>query len=473
MLKTLLFIDPVTGEKLFYEELWENVSTGTVDNAPWVQPGTPGEAVRALLKAVILGQPLTLFDTDFSVEELDILGGTKTQLAKRICVEGSSWIDTVTMRKEARSQTGFALTLFTSGTTGRAKQFTHSLEGLTRMLKVSAAHESNVWGLAYNPTHIAGVQVILQAFFNGNLLVNLFKASREEIVRALVDHQVTYLSATPSFYRLLLPLKLPCARMRAITLGGERSDAALLAKLRYAFPSARIRNIYASTEMGTLLVAEGEVFAIPAELLARVVVRKNRLWIHRSLLGKTESGKGKTEIGRSDLRGDGGAGWAKRKVESGNEESDGEAGLRSQFSAFSFQFSEWYDTGDDVEIVSDNPLRFEIMVRDRDWVNIGGQKVNPHEVEDLLHSHPDIRAARVFGRKNSVMGQVLCAEVVQGKAECRKQRTKSREREDTPQLNEAHLRTWLAARLQAVKVPRMIRFVDHLGTTRTGKLSRP
>ena len=203
-MKTFLFIDPVTGEKLFYEELRESISAETVDYAPHVQPATPGAAVHALLQAVILGQPLTLFDTDFSADECEALGGTEAQLAKRKRIPGRSWEDVATMRNEAQRQSGFALTLFTSGTTGRPKQVTHSLEGLTRMLKVSASHEPNVWGLAYNPTHIAGVQVILQAFFNGNPLVNLFQASREEIVRALVEHKVTHLSATPSFYRLLL-----------------------------------------------------------------------------------------------------------------------------------------------------------------------------------------------------------------------------------------------------------------------------
>ena len=206
----------------------------------------------------------------------------------------------------------------------------------------------------------------------------------------------------------------------------------------------------------------------------------------------------------------------------------------------------WFDTGDDVEVVSNDPLSFRILAREQDWVNVGGHKVNPHEVEDLLRSHPDIREARVFGRKNSVMGQVLCSEVVFGKAESKKQKAEmdfrngesgkqkteiteplengkwkiekdlgktesgkqisvfgkaesrkqkaeidfrngesgkqkpeSRERgaeshlTDEPlQLSDAQLRAWLVARLQPVKIPRFIKFVDKLGTTRTGKMKR-
>jgi len=66
-----------------------------------------------------------------------------------------------------------------------------------------------------------------------------------------------------------------------------------------------------------------------------------------------------------------------------------------------------------------------------------------------------------------------------GKTESGKQKTESRERgaeshlTDEPlQLSEAYLRAWLAARLQPVKVPRFIKFVDQLGTTRTGKMKR-
>ena len=92
----------------------------------------------------------------------------------------------------------------------------------------------------------------------------------------------------------------------------------------------------------------------------------------------------------------------------------------------------------------------------RDWINVGGSKVNPHEVESVLEAHPAVARARVFGRKNSVLGQLLCAEVVaRGAAPA-----------------EADLREFAGAQLQPFKVPRMFRFVDQIAATRTGKLSR-
>jgi acyl-coenzyme A synthetase/AMP-(fatty) acid ligase len=89
-------------------------------------------------------------------------------------------------------------------------------------------------------------------------------------------------------------------------------------------------------------------------------------------------------------------------------------------------------------------------------VNVGGYKVNPLEVESRLEAHPAVVAARVFGRKNSVAGQILCAEVV------------SR----NPLLAEADLRAYLGAHLQAAKIPRLILFVTEIEATRSGKRLR-
>ena len=516
-MSTLLFIDPQTGEQLYYDELLNGVCAGSIDYAPWVQPSTHCEAVRALLTAVVLGQPLTFFDSDFSVVERESLGGTAVRLAERIRLPGGSWSDSDAMRSKALQQTGFALTLFTSGTTGRPKQVTHDVEGLTRMLKVSVVHESNVWGLAYNSTHIAGVQVILQAFFNGNILVNLFTASRETIVGALGNYKVSHISATPSFYRLLLPISRSVPSVRAVSLGGEPSDENLIKQLRSAFPAARVRNIYASTEVGTLLVAEGEVFTIPAEYSDRVAVRDDRLWVHRSLVGEVATGdeSGNETDREEELEGgvvncgsvkrSDGQGATKSPVNGELEMGNGEATKLPESGEEIIENMEalptgsapitnnplplsappdgdaWYDTGDVVEVVTEDPLRFRIIARDRDWVNVGGHKVNPHEVEELLRSHPNIRETRVFGLKNSVMGQVLCAEVVtaasppeNGKWKMKNGVAESDGLADSGShgLTEPELRVWLGERLQAVKVPRIINFVDSISRTRTGKLKR-
>jgi acyl-coenzyme A synthetase/AMP-(fatty) acid ligase len=69
------------------------------------------------------------------------------------------------------------------------------------------------------------------------------------------------------------------------------------------------------------------------------------------------------------------------------------------------------------------------------------------------------------------MGNILCAEVVTTGGQSAKGEAPSAEQDSQP-LTEAALRAFAAQRLQPFKVPRMIRFVDNLATTRTGKISR-
>jgi acyl-coenzyme A synthetase/AMP-(fatty) acid ligase len=85
-------------------------------------------------------------------------------------------------------------------------------------------------------------------------------------------------------------------------------------------------------------------------------------------------------------------------------------------------------------------------------VNVGGHKVNPAEVEAVLLAYPGVAEARVYGRANSVLGQILVAEVVAAAAP-----------------DEVELRTFLSARLQAAKVPRLIKCVEQIARGRTGK----
>jgi acyl-coenzyme A synthetase/AMP-(fatty) acid ligase len=407
---SLLFLDPASGEQATYEDLLAGLRAPVVRHAPWVKPRSPGEAVVALLRAVLLRQALTLLDSDLSARESEELGGTEAALAERIEVPGVGFASVSEMLARARPAPGFRLTLFTSGSTGRPKRVSHDLEGLTRALRVKPGHAGKVWGLAYNPTHIAGVQVALQAFFNGNPLIHLFQTPASGMRASFVGHGVTHVAGTPSFFRQLLVEETPLTGLEAVTLGGERSDATLLARLAAVFPRARLRNLYAMTEAGTILEADGDLFVIPERLRERVRVRASRLELHVSLLG--------------DFERESGAG-------------------------------EWFSTGDLVEPAGEEGTRFRILNRESEVVNVGGHKVRPGEVEAVLLACPGVREARVFGRASSVLGELLCAEVVADAS-----------------FREAEARAWLAERLQPVKVPRFIRQVSELARTRSGKLAQ-
>jgi acyl-coenzyme A synthetase/AMP-(fatty) acid ligase len=401
-------IDRSGATALTYDELLAQLAVA--EHAPVLRPASTVEALVGVLTALVRGAPLRLVDADFSAGEIQALSLDAVRLAERAPLPSKAPSSLAEAQAAAHHAQGFTLELYTSGSTGLPKLVRHRLESLTRTLRTGPRHADDVWALAYNPTHIAGIQVLLQAFFNGNTVVDIFSLSRAEVHARLAAHGVTHLSATPTFYRLLLPAEAPLPALRSLTLGGERSDPDLLARLQSAFPGARLHNLYASTEAGTLLVADGELFGIHSAVEGKVKIEDGQLLVAHDLLAQFE--------GR-EIKGD------------------------------------WYATGDRVEVVSESPLRFRILGRTGDFINVGGAKVDPTEVEDILRLYPGITEVRVFGRSNSVVGTLLSAEYTASVI-----------------LPESEIRSFLASRLQPHKIPRLIKRVELLAKTRSGKLSR-
>ncbi len=422
-------VDGRTGETVPYGQLLERLAGDRAGMPPLFQPASTQAALHGITTALISDMDLVLFDADFGSREIESLGFVPARLNQPVAAPAVPEVTVTALARLAAGASKARLGLFTSGSTGLPKLVWQSAANLARAVKVSPRRAEAVWALAYNPTHVAGIQVYLQALANGCTVVDVYGLDR-------------------AFYRLLLPVDRPLAGVKSVTLGGESADARLLARLAELFPAARIHNVYASTEAGTLLVAEGDVFGIAAGLEDKVVVRDGRIHVHRSLLGEFAS-KGQTTADRGRM-----------------SEASQPTTYNSQPTTAAAQDAAWYDTGDVVEVVAGEPLRFRIVARERDWVNVGGSKVNPHEVEAALAEHPGVGQVRVFGRKNSVMGNILCAEVVARTTDGGQRTT------GNGQLTEAVLREFAAARLQPFKVPRMIRFVDSLATTRTGKLFR-
>lgn len=390
-------------------EFFELVCGSTAMWTPVLKSGNLAEVFSSIVQAFAFERDLILLDEDLSDDESHLLIGDSESVnisrkleSERLPQDIESLIERVS------DSTRGTVTLFTSGTTGRPKKVTHTFKTLGRGLKRSEKHHGNIWGYAFNPTHMAGIQVFLQAFMNANRIVNLFGRQRDMLLRSINDYEVTHISATPTFYRLLLPAESSFPNVCRITFGGERFDEHLRASMGIMFPNARILNVYASTEAGSLFASEGDVFEIRPECSSGVRVKDNELLLCRELLGRFDAP------------------------------------------------DEWFVTGDIVEVVEERPLRIRFVRRDSEMVNVGGYKVNPHEVEDVLRSHEAIRDARVYSKSNSVLGYIILADVV-----C-----------EADVLTEVELRGYLQARLQPYKVPRMIRFVQNLQMTRTGKVQR-
>ena len=307
-----------------------------------------------LVKALIGNQSLVLLDSDVNLSEIAEVYKNEINVPKPIKSEPFNSIDEIIV---AVQQSVSKITIFTSGTTGQPKEVVHNISSLTRSVRTGDRYVKQTWAFAYNPTHMAGLQVFFQAFENKNTLVNVFGCSRNEIYRLIKEYQVSHLSATPTFYRLLLPYESSYPFVMRVTLGGEKSEEHLYTSIHQIFPNAKVNNIYASTEAGTLFAAKGDCFVIPLTIKEKFKVENGELLIHKSLLGSSDS----------------------------------------------FTFSgEFYHSGDLIEWVDEDGGVFRFKNRKNEMINIGGYKVNPGEVEDILLSIDGVQQVLVYGKSNSV-----------------------------------------------------------------------
>jgi long-chain acyl-CoA synthetase len=119
----------------------------------------------------------------------------------------------------------------------------------------------------------------------------------------------------------------------------------------------------------------------------------------------------------------------------------------------------WLHTGDIARVDEDG--YFFIVDRKKDVVNVGGLKVFPREVEEVLHEHPKVKEAAVAGVPHRVRGELLVAQVVLRDGVSGDAREVRRE-----------LLDYCRQRLAAYKVPRRIEIVPGLPKSAVGKVLR-
>lgn len=381
-----------------------------------VQDDNPYCFFLKLIRNLISGKNSILLDFDLSVEEIIDLGLNpkdigKTYLQPDLSPHFRDISQVLNTLKDSEDK--IEVEMFTSGTTGRPKKVSQTLKNLIRAVKVNEKMRESIWGLAYSPSHYAGLQVFFQAFFNTNTIVYIFNKKVDEVYKSLLENQVTHLSCTPTFLKMLIPsIERNQLKLANLTFGGERFDDKLKIQILEKIPQLKIKDVYASTEAGSLLRGDGNGFVIPQRYASLIKVEDKELFVHQSLMGKSAS----YELG-----------------------------------------DDWYRTGDLVEYIDQK--RFKFMSRKSEMINVGGYKVNPHEVEKMIQNVEGVKDVIVFAKKNSLLGNVVVAKVL---------------KEDG--LTQADLKLsiikYLKESLQEFKIPRMIKFIDKLELTRTGKVKK-
>jgi acyl-coenzyme A synthetase/AMP-(fatty) acid ligase len=305
--------------------------------------------------------------------------------------------------------------LLTSGSTGRPKRVGHTLESLST---VTGELAPRTWLCPYSPGTYAWWQVItLGLGVPGQDLVLVDPADLDDWVAPALEHGVTAVSGTPTFWRRTLMRhgaelqKLP---LEQVTLGGEPVDQAVLSQVSEAFPGARVSWIYASSEVGASIVVHDGRAGFPVEWLDRDVPGRPRLAVVDGELVITSPHHG-TDASGAEMTG----------------------AVR---------------TGDAARIEDGRVLVTGRL--DRDELNVGGSKVSAGAVRDLLQSHPEVAWAAVRGRKAPLVGTMVVAEVVAGQG---------------AGVTADDLTRWAAERLPEYAVPRRIKMLDEIPAKETLK----
>lgn len=117
----------------------------------------------------------------------------------------------------------------------------------------------------------------------------------------------------------------------------------------------------------------------------------------------------------------------------------------------------WLLTGDIAKM--DEEGYFYIVERKKDMVSVGGLKVYPREVEEVLFQHPMVKEAAVIGIPDKYMGETVKAFIVLKDPASTK-------------VAEADILEFCRDKLAKYKVPRIVEFVPDLPKTLVGKVLR-
>jgi acyl-CoA synthetase (AMP-forming)/AMP-acid ligase II len=306
----------------------------------------------------------------------------------------------------------------TSGTSGPPKLVDHAWDSVLAAARLAEQWQGLGWLLVYDPARWAGIQVWAQAILSGGWLVVPESRDADIVARALVDESVAVLPATPTLMRRLLTSAdrsvLARGQVDRITLGGEAADAQLLADTRGLYPLAKITQVYATTELGEVFrVADGQP-GFPAAWVGRALPAGVRLSVRR----------------------------------------DGE--LVVQLSRDTAEVL----TGDLVERRGD---RFEFTGRRGDVIVVGGAKVYPRRIEEVLRGVPGVADARVWGLPSAITGELVAAEIVT---------TVPLPEGVSPDGVRAAALSACRERLEPAAVPRVLDIVKRIAATAAGKTPR-
>lgn len=325
---------------------------------------------------------------------------------------------------------------FTSGTTSKSKGVVLSHETIyKRMLATNSFFKINendtiIWTLSmahhFAATICCHLSVGATIVVGGSVLPDV-------LFDVIKKHNGTVMYATPMIYKMLSRLKekkLPHSLRFCVStaMGLHKS----IAEDFYNKFNFSLTNAYGLIEVGIPIV--NSIGNPGIESVGRPVPD-----FEIRILDDNNNDLGIGEVGRLAVKGPGML----------------DAYCKPWRSRDDILYEGWFISGDLAKI--DDVGFVYIIGRDSDIINVGGMKVFPYEVEDILSAHPGIKEAMVTGEPDQRFGQAVKATIVPA--------------EDVV-LSIKDVTSFCEDRISFFKVPKKIEFVKSLPKTATGKIMR-
>ena len=268
------------------------------------------------------------------------------------------------------------LILFSSGTTGKPKLMIQNLTNLINSIPIPRRQKSLKFLLFLMFDHIGGINTLLKCLISGSPIVIPENRNPSTILRCIEESEVNVLPTSPTFLNMMLMDEkfslTDFSSLKMITYGTERMPSILLDKLNKFLPSTKFLQTFGTSETGILKT----ISKSSDSLLFKIVDENNSYKIINGELYLRSKNSVSGYINHS------------------NE---------------SFTDSGWYKTGDLVQEYENGYIK--IIGRKNTIINVGGLKVLPSEVEFVLNSIDGVIDSTVYGEKNNITGNIVCANI--------------------------------------------------------------
>lgn len=302
------------------------------------------------------------------------------------------------------------LILFSSGTTGKPKAAVHDFTKLLNKFKTRRDSFITMNFLLFD--HWGGLNTLFHTLSNSGCVISPEFRTPDNICALIENYKVELLPSSPTFLNLLLLSdaykRYDLSSLKVISYGTEPMSLSTLKRLNEVFPKVKFRQTYGLIEIGVLRTKSKD---------------DGSLWLKL-----------------------GGEGFDVR-VEDNILQIKSDSAILGYLN-YPSPFTEdgYFITGDQVETDGDY---YRILGRVSQQINVGGEKVFPAEIENVIKEADNVADAFVYGEKNPITGNIVCVNVVLLKDED-KSEFKSR------------LKKHCREKLQNYKIPAKINIVERL-----------